>query len=159
MTVKEQISILYKMRFLGDNDDGIEVFEDILTELFYRGTNDIIPDLCTIFEDDIAEPSAGDDLIKTIFYIVERNGLEDGLYKLAISISKMLPHAEFWAERIHGTLLNSKGLVAPYIKALENVDSSTKQIIKEILLVIKEDDPDLYLEKVNLIIERIRLIE
>ncbi|PGZ98494.1 hypothetical protein COE51_11560 [Bacillus pseudomycoides] len=143
------------MRFLENEGDNIEVFENILNELSHQGTNDIIPDLCTIFEDDIAEPSAGDYLIETIFYIAKRNGVEEALHNVAIGIPKMLPHAEFWTERIHRTLLNSKDLVVPYIKVLENVDNSTKQIIKGILLVIKEEDPDLYLEKINLILEKL----
>ncbi|MFP3886731.1 Imm30 family immunity protein [Priestia filamentosa] len=152
---KEQLSILYKMRFLENEGDDIEVFEDILNDLSHRGTNDIIPDLCTVFEDDIAEPSAGSYLIETIFYIAKHKGLEEGLYKLAISIPKMLPHAEFWAERIHRTLLNSNDLVIAYSEALKDVNSSTKQIIKEILLTIKEEDPDLYLEKVDKILAKL----
>ena len=122
---KEQISILYKMCFLENDGDNIEVFENILNELSHLGTNDIIPDLCTIFEDDIAEPSAVDYLIETIFYIAKHKGLEEGLYNLSVGVPKMLPHAEFWAERIHRTLLNSKDLVVPYTKIIENVNSST----------------------------------
>ncbi|PER27847.1 Imm30 family immunity protein [Bacillus cereus] len=155
MDFNERIAILYKMRFLENEGDDIEVFESILTELANKGTNDIIPDLCIIFEDDIAEPSAGDYLIETIFYIAEHSGGEEGLYKLAISIPKMLPHAEFWAERIHRTLLHSKGLVVSYMNVLENINNSIKQIIKGILLEIREDDPDLYLEKVNSILEKL----
>ena len=106
---KEQISILYKMCFLENDGDNIEVFENILNELSHLGTNDIIPDLCTIFEDDIAEPSAVDYLIETIFYIAKHKGLEEGLYNLAVGVPKMLPHAEFWRKNTSGTLLNSKG--------------------------------------------------
>lgn len=156
MEFKEDISTLYKMRFLDNEGDDIEEFEHILNELSHRGTNNIIPDLCTVFEDDIAEPSAGDDLIETILYIAENSEVEEGLYQLAIGIPKMLPHAEFWAERIHRTILNSRGLVAPYVKALENVNSSTKQVIKEILVEIREDDPDLYLEKVNSVLDTLK---
>ncbi|EEM71010.1 hypothetical protein bthur0009_30320 [Bacillus thuringiensis serovar andalousiensis BGSC 4AW1] len=155
MDFNEGISTLYKMRFLENEGDDIEVFESILNELANKGTNDIIPDLCIIFDDDIAEPSAGDYLIETIFYIAEHSGREEGLYKLAISIPKLLPHAEFWAERIHRTLLHSKGLVVSYMNVLENINNSTKQIIKGILLEIREDDPDLYLEKVNSILEKL----
>lgn len=155
MDFNGEISVLYKMRFLENEGDDIEVFESILNELANKGTNDIIPDLCIIFDDDIAEPSAGDYLIETIFYIAEHSGREEGLYKLAISIPKMLPHAEFWAERIHRTLLHSKGLVVSYMNVLENINNSTKQIIKGILLEIREDDPDLYLEKVNSILEKL----
>lgn len=155
MNFNERISILYKMRFLENEGDDIEVFESILNKLSNKGANDLIPDLCTIFEDDIAEPSAGDYLIETIFYIAEHSGIEEGLYRLAITIPKMLPHAEFWAERIHRTLLNSKDLVVSYMNALENVNNSTKQIIKEIFLEIREEEPDLYLEKVNSILEKL----
>lgn len=155
MDFKDFISILYKMRFLENEGDNIVEFENILNEISYKGTYDLIPDLCTIFEDDIAEPSAGDYLIETIFYIIENSGREEGLYKLAISIPKMMPHAEFWAERIHRTLLNSENLIIPYINALESVNSPTKEMIKGIFIEIKEDDSDLYSEKVNLILEKL----
>ncbi|HFJ9426598.1 Imm30 family immunity protein [Bacillus cereus] len=83
------------MRFLENEGDNIEVFESILNELANKGTNDIILDLCIIFEDHIAEPSAGDYLVETIFYIAKHSGVEEGLCKLAIIIPKMLSHAEF----------------------------------------------------------------
>ncbi|WNN74782.1 Imm30 family immunity protein [Lysinibacillus capsici] len=157
MDFKDCISILHKMRFLENEGDNIEEFENILNELSYKGTYDLIPDLCTIFEDDIAEPSAGDYLIETIFYIIENSGREEGFYKLAISIPKMLPHAEFWVERIHRTLLNSENLIIPYINALGNVNGPTKEMIKGILIEIKEEEPDLYSEKVNSILEKVNL--
>ncbi len=155
MDFKDCISILYKMRLLENEGDDIVEFENILNEISHKGTYNLIPDLCTIFEDDIAEPSAGDYLIETIFYIIENSGREEGLYKLAISIPKMMPHAEFWAERIHRTLLNSENLIIPYINALESVNSPTKEMIKGIFIEIKEDDSDLYSEKVNLILEKL----
>ncbi|AET62083.1 hypothetical protein HPL003_26855 [Paenibacillus terrae HPL-003] len=153
--MNEKINLLYKMHFMENEEDNIEVFEDILNELSLEGTNDIIPDLCTIFEDEVAEPSADDYLIETIFYIAKRNGLEEGLYKLALAIPNMLPHAEFWAERIHRTLLNSKDLLISYSKILDKLESSNKQAIKEILLLIKDDDPDLYLDKANSLLEKL----
>ncbi|MFS8213053.1 Imm30 family immunity protein [Paenibacillus polymyxa] len=153
--MNEKINLLYKMRFMENEGDSIEVFENILNEMSLEGTNDIILDLCTIFEDEVAEPSANDYLIETIFYIAKRNDLEEGLYKLALGTSKMLPHAEFWAERIHRTLLNSKDLVISYGKSFDKLESTTKQTIKEILMVIKDDDPDLYLDKANSVLEKL----
>ncbi|QNR70252.1 hypothetical protein IAQ67_20850 [Paenibacillus peoriae] len=143
------------MRFMENEGDNIEVFEDILNELSLEGTNNIIPDLCTIFEDEVAEPSADDYLIETIFYIAKRNNLEEGLYKLALGIPNMLPHAEFWAERIHRALLNSKDLLISYSNILDKLESSNKQAIKGILLLIKDDDPDLYLENANLLLKKL----
>ncbi|AUS27949.1 hypothetical protein C1A50_3785 [Paenibacillus polymyxa] len=67
----------------------------------------------------------------------------------------MLPHAEFWAERIHQTLLNSKDLVFSYGKVLGKLESPTKQKIKEILIMIKDDDTDLYLERANFLLEKL----
>ncbi|MEK4551704.1 hypothetical protein [Bacillus sp. FSL M8-0473] len=58
-------------------------------------------------------------------------------------------------ERIHWTLLHSKDLVVSYMNVLQNINSSTKQIIKGILLEIREDNPDLYLEKVDVILEKL----
>ncbi|MCV9948695.1 Imm30 family immunity protein [Paenibacillus sp. BT-177] len=153
--LNEKINLLYAMRFMENERDDIEEFESILNELSLVGTNDIIPNLCTIFEDEVAEPSAGDYLIETIFYVAKRNNLEDGLYKLALSIPKMLPHAQFWAERIHRTLLNSKDLVASYDKVIDKLGSSDKQTIKEILLSIKDDDPDLILKMAWSLIEKL----
>ncbi|AZH32044.1 Imm30 family immunity protein [Paenibacillus sp. M-152] len=143
------------MRFMENEGDNIEAFEGILNELSLEGTNDIIPDLCTIFEDEVAEPSADDYLIETIFYIANRNDLGEGLYKLALGVPKMLPHAEFWAERIHRTILNSKDLVAPYGKVLDKLEISNKQVIKEILLLINDDDPDFFSEEALSLLEKL----
>ncbi|WP_244316059.1 hypothetical protein [Paenibacillus brasilensis] len=74
---------------------------------------------------------------------------------MALGTPKMLPHAKFWTERIHRTLLNSKDLLISYGEALEKFESPTKQRIKEILMVIKEDDPDLYLDKANYLLEKL----
>jgi len=153
-TFKDQISILYQMRFMENEGDNIEIFEEILSNLSLQGTNDLIPDLCTVFEDDIAEPAADDYLIETIFYIAKRNGLEDGLLKLAHGIPSMLPHARFWAERMHRTLLNSEIFLEPYMNALDQVDGSIQRIIKDILQAIKEDDPR-HLEKINMILDKL----
>ncbi|URJ61206.1 Imm30 family immunity protein [Paenibacillus polymyxa] len=153
--MNEKINLLYKMRFLENEGDNIELFENILNKLSLVGTNDIIPDLCTIFEDEVSEPSVDDYLIETIFYIAKRNDLGEGLYKLALGIPKMLPHAEFWAERIHRTLLNSKDLVASYGKVLDKLESSNKQAIKEILLLINDDDPDLFSEEIHSLLEKL----
>lgn len=115
MNYKEQLTILYKMRFMENEGDDIEKFEGILNELSFHAGHEVIPELCKIFEDEVAEPSADDYVIETIFYIASRNGLEDGLIQLASEIPNMLPQAEFWADRIHRTLLNSEELILPYI--------------------------------------------
>ncbi|PEA81179.1 Imm30 family immunity protein [Bacillus pseudomycoides] len=155
MSYKEQLAILYKMRFMENEGDDIEEFEEILNELSFHGGNEVIPELCEIFEDEVAEPSADSDVIETIFYIASRNGLEDGLVQLANGISNMLPQAEFWADRIHRTLLNSEELILPYIKALQQVDEHTKQIVKDILCNVKSEMPELFAEKVDFMLNHL----
>ncbi|WP_242218476.1 Imm30 family immunity protein [Bacillus cereus group sp. BfR-BA-01380] len=152
MNYKEQLAILYKMRFMENEGDDIEKFEEILNDLSFHAGNEVIPELCKIFEDEIAEPSADDYVIETIFYIASRNGLEDGLVQLASGIANMLPQAEFWADRIHRTLLHSEELIFPYIKALQQIDKHTKQIVRAILCNIKSEVPELYAVKVDFIL-------
>lgn len=71
----------------------------------------------------------------------------------------MLPQAEFWADRIHRTLLNSEELILPYIKALQQVDKHTKQILKDILCNVKSEMPALYAEKVDFILSHSAISE
>ncbi|ENQ3105345.1 Immunity protein 30 [Bacillus sp. 491mf] len=159
MNYKEQLAILYKMRFMENKGDDIEKFEEMLNELSFHAGNEVIPELCKIFEDDVAEPSADDYVIETIFYIASRNGLEDGLIQLVSGIPNMAPQAEFWADRIHRTLLNSEELIFPYIKALQQVDEYTKQIVKDILCNIKSEMPDLYTEKIDFMLNHLAINE
>lgn len=159
MSFTEPIATLYRMRALENEGDDIEVIEDILNELAFNGRNTIIPDLCLVMHDDIVEPYINDDIIETIFYIAERNGLEDGLYELVRGIPKMLPDAEFCAKRIHKTLMNSEGLIIPYIHALNKTDESIKQLIIDILHEIKEEQPDRFSEKVKMIVEQLEPIK
>ncbi|MMZ62758.1 hypothetical protein D1872_249780 [compost metagenome] len=71
----------------------------------------------------------------------------------------MLPDAEFCAKRIHKTLMNSEGLIIPYIHALNKTDESIKQLIIDILHEIKEEQPDRFSEKVKMIVEQLEPIK
>ncbi|WP_230873660.1 hypothetical protein [Paenibacillus woosongensis] len=57
MPFEQQINTLYQMRFLNNEGDDIDVFTSLLNELAYNGGNNVILDLCSIFEDDIEESS------------------------------------------------------------------------------------------------------
>ncbi|OAB37769.1 Imm30 family immunity protein [Paenibacillus glacialis] len=138
MSFEQQINTLYQMRFLNNEGDDIDVFTSLLNELAYNGGNEVIKDLCTIFEDDIEEPSAADDIIETIFYIANRNGLDQGIYVLAQGIVNMLPQAKGWAKTLLKTLLNGEKLISPFTDALKKVDNETKQVITNILIDIKK---------------------
>ncbi|MCR8984428.1 Imm30 family immunity protein [Brevibacillus laterosporus] len=138
MSFEKHIETLYKMRFLNNEGDDINLFTSLLNELAYNGNNEVIIDLCTIFEDDIEEPSAADDIIETIFYIANRNGLDEGLYVLAKGIPKMIPQAKGWAKTLLKTMMNGDRFINPFINALKKIDIVTKQDITEMLIEIKK---------------------
>ena len=61
MDLERAFDELNKMRFLGE-DDSIDVFEDILSEICENGDLVVIKELCSIFEDDIDFPSASESI-------------------------------------------------------------------------------------------------
>ncbi|WP_230873659.1 hypothetical protein [Paenibacillus woosongensis] len=93
-------------------------------------------------------------MIETIFYIANRNGLEEGMYVLAQGITRMLPQAKSWAKTLLKTLLNSEEFISPFTDALGKVDNNTKQTIINILIEIKKGFSK-YNEKINKILDQI----
>ncbi|MED0670376.1 hypothetical protein P4S95_09115 [Aneurinibacillus aneurinilyticus] len=55
--------------------------------------------------------------------------------------------------------MNSEGLIIPYIHALNKTDESIKQLIIDILHKIKEEQPDRFSEKVEMIVEQLEPIK
>lgn len=154
MELEKAILELRRMRFLENEGDNIEEFEEILNDLSIKATNDVIPLLCTIFEDTVAEPSANDYIIETIFYIAKRNGVEDGISKLIYATPQMLPQAGFWAERIYRTLLNSNDLFESLLRATKKNDIRIIPVVRGIFETLKEEEPELFLEKVILVLDK-----
>lgn len=142
-----------KMRFLDNEDDSIEVLEDLLNEIAQIADNTVIADLCSVFDDEIEDSSIIGDLIETIFYIINRNGVEEGLYELIGGISKVLPQAAYCAKRLYRSILATEEFFIPFIGALKRVEPSKKVEVINILKEISNKQPDKYLEKVNDIIK------
>ncbi|MGG3928306.1 Imm30 family immunity protein [Metabacillus fastidiosus] len=155
MSHKDQITILNKMRFLENEEDDIEEIEHILNELLMSGSKETISALCHVLHDDIEVYITGD-IIETIFYIVERVGLENGLYELVKGISKMSPDADWCAKRIHKTIMNSESLIPSYIEVLKKEEPSVKQALIALLREISEEQPDLFSQNVNKILEQVK---
>ena len=118
MSLEKKISILKRIRFLEHEDDSIELFEEILNEILQKADNKVIIDLCSAFHDEIDEPSIVGDLIESIFYIIEKNGVEDGLSKVIEGISIVLPQAKYCAKRFYRSLLASDDFIIPFINVL-----------------------------------------
>ena len=65
--IRKKIFILKRICFLDHEDDSIELFEEILNEILQTADNKVIIDLCSVFHDEIDEPSIVGDLIESIF--------------------------------------------------------------------------------------------
>ena len=74
--IRKKIFILKRICFLDHEDDSIELFEEILNEILQTADNKVIIDLCSVFHDEIDEPSIVGDLIESIFYIIEKMELK-----------------------------------------------------------------------------------
>ncbi|MGG3887549.1 hypothetical protein [Metabacillus fastidiosus] len=155
MSLENMILTLKKMRFLANEDDSIETLVEILNEISQTADNEVIVDLCSIFHDEIDEPSIISDLIETIFYIIERNGIEDGLYKVIEGMSSILPQAKYCAKRLYRSILATEDLIVPYINILRKVTPSQKAEVINILKEISHKQPRQYSEKVNFILKEI----
>ncbi|BCC36183.1 MULTISPECIES: Imm30 family immunity protein [Bacillus] len=155
MSLEKKIFILKRICFLDHEDDSIELFEEILNEILQTADNKVIIDLCSVFHDEIDEPSIVGDLIESIFYIMEKNGVEDGLSKLIEGISIVLPQAKYCAKRFYRSLLVSDDFIIPFINVLKKAKATNKEDVIKILKEISEKQPQQYFEKVDLICKEV----
>lgn len=155
MSLESMISNLKKMRFLAHEDDSIELLEEILNEISQTADNKVIGDLCSVFHDEIDEPSIIGDLIETIFYIIERNGIEEGLYELIEGMNYILPQARYCAKRLYRSLLATDDLIVPFINVLRKVIPSNKAEVINILKEISDKQSKQYSEKVNFVFKEV----
>ncbi|MDM5186247.1 hypothetical protein QUF99_02090 [Bacillus sp. DX4.1] len=155
MSLDRKISTLKRMRFLDHEDDSIELFEEILNEISQTADNKVIIDLCSLFHDEIDEPSIIGDLIETVFYIIEKNGVEDGLSKLIEGISIVFPQAKYCAKRLYRSFLATDDFIIPFINVLKKVKTTNKEDVINILKEISEKQSQQYFEKVDLICKEV----
>lgn len=154
MDLYNMIDELRKMRFLGE-DDNIDDFDEIISQIGIDGDLSVIKELCLIFEDDIDFPSASESLMKCIFYICNKCGDNEGIYEWLKNMHRMFPQGQKCAIKMTRMILNTEKLIPPYINALNKVDEDTKKESIQILNKIKSYKPDMYEEKVDFILDNI----
>jgi hypothetical protein len=140
------------MKYLGENDD-IDVFEDILSEIYYNGDLTVIKELCSVFVDDIDFPSASESIMKTILYICKKCGIDDGMNELVNNIDRMFPQSRNCAVKLIRMILNNELYTKSFINVLNRVESNKKDQIVNILKEIKDCDCEKYKEKVDLVLK------
>ena len=152
MDLQSAINQLNKMRFLGV-DDSIEVFEDILSEIYYNGDLTVIKELCSIFEDDIDFPSASEMIMKCIIHLCHEWGESDGIHELVFNMNRMFPQGKSCAVKLTKMILREESFTRHFIDALNEVDNDTRNQIIKILTEIKDSD-DRYQETVDSVFQR-----
>ena len=152
MDLQSAINQLNKMRFLGE-DDSIEVFEDILSEIYYNGDLTVIKELCSIFEDDIDFPSASEMIMKCIIHLCHECGESDGIHELVFNMNRMFPQGKSCAVKLTKMILREESFTRHFIDALNEVDNDTRNQIIKILTEIKDSD-DRYQETVDSVFQR-----
>lgn len=130
------------MRFMENEGDDIVIFEQLLNEIAVNSNVDIIPSLCTLLEDEVAEPSVSEYVIDTIFYIAKQRNTDKALEHVATSIPNMLMSAEFWVERIHQLILSNAEFTKAYAEILTNINPNITEVIKKNLVKLKEEPID-----------------
>lgn len=162
-SVEECLQILEKMRYMCNEDDDIEVFDEALYRVRREGDMNVIERLCTvILNDKLEEPlSAMDDVLETIIYISEKyNQVEEGIYIFLSNGYKIIKSAPYWFKMFNKLLLYTEHLHEYYVSAIKRLDEKNLEILLNTLDGIeKEDDEDYYKESIDLIRENIKSIE
>lgn len=84
-----------------------------------------------------------------------KNNIEEGLVCIAKAFPKMISSAQEWVETLHYRILNHPQVRLAYGKVLSGFDPSITISIKELLIDIKNEDPDMFSESVNEVIKSI----
>ena len=155
MNIEDKILTLKKMLFSPNEEYCIEKIEDVLNEIALKANNNDIVNLCSVFNDEIEEPSIIGDLIETIFYIIERNELENGFYEIVEGINQVIPQAKQCVKMLCRSILASEDLIEPFINVLKKVEPSKRTKIIIILKEIGVKQSKQYSEKVSLILKGI----
>ena len=150
MDIKKYLKKLYDNRLL-ESSNQIHEFEDSLTKVLDYGDVSVIPDLCLAFDDDTEQFEVMFGLVHGIESLY-KNNIEEGLTFIARSVPIIINQAKEWVEVLHYRILNHPQIRLAYGKVLAQLDPSIINIIKGLLLEIKNEDPEMFSKAVDEVI-------
>ncbi|OFD56168.1 hypothetical protein BWGOE4_32350 [Bacillus mycoides] len=153
MDTQEYVKRLYDSHLL-QNENEIREFNESCIRVIECNDVSVIPDLCLVFDDDTEQFDVMFSLIHGIESLYENN-IEEGLKYIATAAPSMMSGAKDWVEIIHYRILNNPQIRTVYGKVLSQFNPSITSGIKELLLEIKNEDPDIFSESVNEVIKLI----
>ena len=164
MDIKSHLKRLYDNRLL-ENENEIRDFNESLMEVIEYNDVSVITDLCLVLDDETEQFEVMFGLIHGIESLY-KNNIEEGLVCIAKAVPKMINSAKEWVEILHyriwklvqlrrQIILNHPQVRLAYGKVLSEFDPSITISIKELLIDIKNEDPDMFSESVNEVIKSI----
>ncbi|MDA1533798.1 MULTISPECIES: Imm30 family immunity protein [Bacillus cereus group] len=155
MDIKSHLKRLYDNRLLeNENENEIRDFNESLMEVIEYNDVSVITDLCLVLDDETEQFEVMFGLIHGIESLY-KNNIEEGLVCIAKAVPKMINSAKEWVEILHYRILNHPQVRLAYGKVLSEFDPSITISIKELLIDIKNEDPDMFSESVNEVIKSI----
>ncbi|VXC56373.1 conserved hypothetical protein [Bacillus sp. 349Y] len=144
---------LYDHRLL-ENENEVRDFNESLIEVLAYNDVSVITELCFVLDDETEQFEVMFGLIHGIESLY-KNNIEEGLGCIAEAFPNMITSAKEWAEILHYRILNHPQVRSVYEKVLLGLDPSITLSIKELLIDLKKEDPDLFSESVNEVIKSI----
>lgn len=145
MNHQEMIKQLYGARMLSTESD-FELFDDALAQLDGAITVDDVYDICKVFHDGTND----DEVMFGMVHLIEQLSGNDYL-KCIARFTPNMNEAPEWAMLLNIRILNSQQDFNEYITIIRNLDVHSKDKILSLLKAIKNDNPQKFGEKVDLI--------
>ncbi|MCE4049581.1 Imm30 family immunity protein [Bacillus sp. Au-Bac7] len=152
MSLKSEIEKLYECRLLETQED-CEEFDAALESISATDFNerDIINDLFRIFDDETED----EEVMFGLLHLIEEFEMNVYLLGVANALPYLMDNAKEWAIIINKRILNSDIYRTEYTKVLLEKDEDIKLIVNNILLEIKNDNPDRFEKKSNEILSKL----
>lgn len=148
---KEFMNQLYSNRLLRDRQE-IEKFEEGLEMLSEVIQEDDISELCGIFDDNTMD----DEVMFGLIHLIEQFQGKGYLGCIA-KYSPNMNRAHNWAMVLNKRILNSQKYFEQYVEVIANIESKYQAPIMELLMDVKNDNPEKFGEKVNYILEKVNI--
>ena len=144
-----QIEQLIKARKL-NSDEEFELFEEAIERLQGNIDIDDVYEICDAFCDDTKD----DETMFEIIHLIEQLQGDEYLKCIAIC-SPGLVEAHEWAMTLNKRIINSQRYFKKYIDVIEKLEKADKEKILKLLLDVKNDNPNRFAAKVDLIYEKV----
>ncbi|MCM1385425.1 MAG: Imm30 family immunity protein [Lachnoclostridium sp.] len=149
MEKNAQIQQLYHCRKLS-TDEECELFEDALQDLDGNIEMEDVNQICQAFYDDTED----DELMSGMIHLIEQLISEEYLKCIALCTPAM-KDAHDWAMTLNKRILNSQKYFEKYVEVIDGLEQEEKEKILNLLADVKQDNPDRFGEKVDMIYEKV----